>query len=36
MQLRSKYDQVFRYLLCAVDIFSKYVWAFSVEDKKVL
>ena len=35
MQLLSKYNQGIRFLLCAIDIFSKYAWFVSLKDKKV-
>ena len=34
MQLISKFSKGFRFLLCVIDIFSKYAWVFSLEDKK--
>ena len=34
MQLISKYKKGIRYLLCAIDLFSKYVWVFLLKDKK--
>ena len=34
MQLISKFNKGFRFLLCVIDIFSKYAWVFSLEDKK--
>ena len=36
MQLISKYNKGIRYLLCAIDLFSKYEYAFVVplKDKK--
>ena len=34
MQLISKYNKGFRFLLCVVDIFSKYVWVVPLKDKK--
>ena len=34
MQLISKFNKGFRFLLCAIDIFSKYAWAVTVKDKK--
>ena len=34
MQSLSKYNKGIRYLLCAVDLFSKYAWAVSLKDKR--
>ena len=34
MQLLSKYNKGFRFLLCVIDIFSKYVWVIPLKDKK--
>ena len=34
IQLLSKYNKGIKYLLCAIDLFSKYVWAVSIKDKK--
>ena len=34
MQLISKYNKGIRYLLCAMDIFSKYCWVLPLKDKK--
>ena len=34
VQLLSKYNKVIRYLLCAIDIFSKYAWVATLKDKK--
>ena len=34
MQLISKFNKGFRFLLCAVDIFSKYAWVVPLKDKK--
>ena len=34
MQLISKFNKGFRFLLCVIDIFSKYVWVVSSKDKK--
>ena len=34
MQLISKYNQVFSFLLCAVDIYRKYLWVAPLKDKK--
>ena len=34
MQLLSKLNKEFRFLLCVIDIFSKYVWVIPLNDKK--
>ena len=34
MQLISKYNKGIRYLLCAIDLFSKYAFAFPLKNKK--
>ena len=34
MQLISKYNKGFRFLLCDIDIFSKYAWVVPLKDKK--
>ena len=34
MQLISKFNKGFRFLSCAVDIFSKYAWVVPLKDKK--
>ena len=34
MQLISKYNTGIRYLLCAIDFFSKYAWVVPLKDKK--
>ena len=34
MQSLSKYNKGFKYLLCAIDLFSKYAWVFRIKDKK--
>ena len=34
MQLISKYNKRIRYLLCAIDFFSKYAFVVSLKDKK--
>ena len=36
MQLINKFNKVFRFLLCVIDIFSKYAWVIPLKDKKVL
>ena len=36
MQLISKFNIGFRFSLCAIDIFTKYVWVVPLKDKKVL
>ena len=36
MQLESKYSKGIRYLLCAIDLFSKYAWVVPLKDKKVV
>ena len=36
MQLISKYNKGIRYLLCAIDIFTKYTWLVPIKDKKIL
>ena len=36
MQLISKFNKGFRFLLCVIDIFSKYTWLFFWKIKKVL
>ena len=35
MQLLSKYNKRIRFLLCVIDIFSKYAWVVPLKDKKV-
>ena len=30
----SKYKKGFKYLLCAIDLFSKYAWVIPIKDKK--
>ena len=35
MQLISNFNKGIRFLLCVIDIFSKYAWAVSLKDKKV-
>ena len=34
IQLVSKYNKGFRFLLCVIDIFSKYAWVVPLKDKK--
>ena len=34
MQLISKFNKEFRFLLCVIDIYSKYAWVIPLEDKK--
>ena len=34
MQLISKFNKGFRFLLCAIDIFRKYAWVIPLKDKK--
>ena len=34
MQSLSKYNNGIKYLLCAIDLFSKYAWVVSLKDKK--
>ena len=34
MQLISKFDKGFRFLLCVTDIYSKYSWVISLKDRK--
>ena len=34
MQLLSKFNKGFRFLLCVIDIFSKYAWFIPLKDKK--
>ena len=34
MQLISKFNKGFRFLLCVIDIYSKYAWFFPLKDKK--
>ena len=31
----SEFNKGFRFLLCAIDIFSKYAWVAPLKDKKV-
>ena len=34
MQLISKFNKAFRFLLCVIDIFSKYAWVVPLKNKK--
>ena len=34
MQLISKFNKGIRFLLCIIDIFSKYTWVIPLKDKK--
>ena len=34
MQLTSKFNKGFRFLLCVVDVFSKYPWVVPLKDRK--
>ena len=34
MQILSKFNKGFRFLLCVIDIFSKYAWIVPLKDKK--
>ena len=34
MQLINKFNKGFRFLLCVIDIFSKYAWIIPLKDKK--
>ena len=34
MQLISKYSKGIEYLLCVIDLFSKYAWVVPLKDKK--
>ena len=34
MQSLSKYNKGIKYLLCAIDIFSKYAWVVPLKDKR--
>ena len=34
MQLISNYNEGIKYLLCIIDLFSKYTWVVPLKDKK--
>ena len=34
MQFKSKFDKGFRFLLCVIDIYTKYVGVIHLKDKK--
>ena len=34
MQSSSKYNKGIKYLLCAIDLFSKYAWFVPLKDKR--
>ena len=34
MQSLSKYNRGIKYLLCAIDLFSKYAWLVPLKDKR--
>ena len=34
MQLLSKYNKGIKYLLCTIDLFSKYAWVIPIKDIK--
>ena len=34
MQLISKFNKGFRFLLCVIDVFSRYAWVVTLKDKK--
>ena len=36
MQLICKYNKRFRFLLCVIDIYSKYAWFVPLKDKKCI
>ena len=36
MRLLSKFDKGNRFLLCTIEIYSKYAWVIPLKDKKVL
>ena len=34
MESLSKFNKGFKYLLCSIDLFSKYAWVIPLKDKK--
>ena len=34
MQLKSKFNRGFRFLLCVIDIYNKYAWVIPLKDEK--
>ena len=36
MQLLGKFNKGFRFLLCVIDMFSKYAWVIPLKDKKCI
>ena len=36
MQLISKFNKIFRFLLCVIDVYSKYAWVVSLKEKKYI
>ena len=34
MESLNKYNKGIKYLLCAIDLFNKYTWAFPLKDKR--
>ena len=34
MQSLSKYNKIIKYVLCAIDLFSKYAWVIPIKGKK--
>ena len=36
MQLTSKFNKGIPFLLCVIDIFSKYAWVIPLKDKKAI
>ena len=36
MQLINKFNKGFRFLLCVIDIYSKYAWVIPLKDKKAI